>query len=75
VADLNERMMEFAFQGNRITNFEMETSALYGLSRMLGHRACTVCAIIANRATLEYSKNYKPVIENLVKSVLDRLSA
>jgi uridine phosphorylase len=75
VADLNERMMDFAFQGTRITNFEMETSALYGLSRMLGHRACTVCAIIANRATLEYSKNYKPVIENLVKSVLDRLSA
>jgi uridine phosphorylase len=75
VPDLNERMMDFQFEQHRITNFEMETSALYGLSRMLGHQACTLCAIIANRATLEYSKNYKPVIENLVKSVLDRLTA
>ncbi len=75
VADLNERMMQFKDHHFRITNFEMETSALYGLSRLLGHRACTVCAIIANRATLQYSKDYKPVMENLIKSVLDRLSA
>lgn len=75
VPDLNERMMRFSYDEHRITNFEMETSALYGLSRLLGHNACTLCAIIANRATLEYSKNYKPVIETLVKSVLDRLTA
>lgn len=75
VPDLNERMMAFSHQEQRITNFEMETSALYGLSRMLGHNACTLCAIIANRATMEYSKNYKPVIENLVITVLNRLSA
>jgi uridine phosphorylase len=75
VADLNERMMEFKFNHHRITNFEMETSALYGLSKLLGHKACTVCAIIANRATLNYSKDYHPVIENLIKTVLDRVSA
>jgi uridine phosphorylase len=74
VKDLNERMMEFQKGNHKITNFEMETSALYGLSRLLGHKACTACAIIANRAIHEYSKDYKPVIENLVISVLDRLS-
>ncbi|MCB0820708.1 MAG: nucleoside phosphorylase [Bacteroidetes bacterium] len=75
VHDLNERMMAFSAGGHRITNFEMETSALFGLSAMLGHQACTACAIIANRARLEYSKDYKPVIENLIISVLDRLSS
>jgi len=75
VPDLNERMMEFNAGGRRITNFEMETSALYGLSRMLGHRACTACAIIANRANLEYSKDYKPVINKLILDVLDKLSS
>ena len=74
VPDLNERMMSYKAGDYRITNFEMETSALYGLSRLLGHKACTACAIIANRAIHEYSKDYKPVIENLVISVLDRLS-
>ena len=74
VSDLNERMMAFSAGGLKITNFEMETSALYGLSAMLGHRACTACAIIANRAKLEYSKDYKPVIENLVITVLERLA-
>ena len=73
VADLNERMMSYSHGRYRITNFEMETSALYGLSKMLGHRACTVCAIIANRATQEYSKDYKPVIQDLIKTVLDRV--
>jgi uridine phosphorylase len=73
VADLNERMMAFSENNIRITNFEMETSALYGLSAMLGHRACTACAIIANRATLEYSKDYKPVIEKLIGTILNRL--
>jgi uridine phosphorylase len=75
VSDLNERMMGFQKDGLLITNFEMETSALFGLSRLLGHRAATACAIIANRASLEYSKDYKPVMDNLIISVLDRLSA
>jgi uridine phosphorylase len=75
VADLNERMMDFQNGTHRITNFEMETSALYGLSKMLGHQACTACAIIANRTLFEYSRDYKPVIRNLITDVLDKLTA
>jgi len=76
VPDLNERMMHFKSKnGLYITNFEMETSALYGLSDALGHKACTLCVIIANRARFEYSKNYKPTMNMLIGTVLDRLSA
>ena len=74
VPDLNERMMNFEHNKLNITNFEMETSALYGLSRLLGHKACTACAIIANRANLEYSKNYKPTMDLLIRTVLERLT-
>lgn len=74
VPDLNERMMHFAHNDMNITNFEMETSALYGLSRLLGHKACTACAIIANRANLEYSKDYKPTMDFLIRTVLERLT-
>ena len=73
----NEKMHDlfrsFEFKGLKITNFEMETSALYGLGRMLGHRCCTCCAIIANRVTMQYSSDYKSVIDRLIKTVLDRL--
>ena len=51
----------------------METSALYGLSAMLGHNACTVCAIIANRFKKEYSKDYKKTVDQLIEIVLNRL--
>jgi uridine phosphorylase len=73
IEDLNERLMTFSSNGNRITNFEMETSALYGLGNLLGHNTCTACAIIANRAIGEYSKDYKPVIKNLIQTTLERL--
>ena len=72
--DLNERLTSFSYGSLRITNFEMETSALFGLSSLLGHRAATVCAIIANRIRKEYSKDYKKSVEKLVGTVLDRLS-
>lgn len=75
VPDLNERMMQFRFGEHRITNFEMETSALFGLAQLLGHKAATVCVIIANRARKEYSKNYKPPMQQLIVDVLDRLSS
>lgn len=71
--DLNERLTSFRFQNLRITNFEMETSALFGLSQLLGHHAATFCAIIANRIRKEYSKDYKKSVEKLVGTVLDRL--
>jgi uridine phosphorylase len=75
IADLNERMQRFRLEQHRITNFEMETSALFGLARLLDHRAATVCVIIANRAREEYNKNYKPVLQQLIGDVLDRLSS
>ncbi len=72
--DLNEKLGSFRFENNRITNFEMETSALYGLGKLLGHECCTICAIIANRVAKEYSKDYKLTIEKLVLLVLERLA-
>ncbi|HEU4719346.1 MAG TPA: nucleoside phosphorylase [Bacteroidia bacterium] len=72
--DLNEKLGSFRYEDLRITNFEMETSALYGLGKLLGHECLTVCAIIANRVARQYSKDYKPVIKSLVGLVLERLA-
>ena len=74
VPDLNEQLNQFKYKENRIINFEMETSALYGLSAMLGHHACTTCAIIANRFKKEYSKDYKKTVDQLIEIVLHRLT-
>jgi uridine phosphorylase len=74
LADLNEKLGSYRHAEHRVTNFEMETSALYGLGRLLGHECLTVCAIIANRVARQYSKNYHPVIENLIVTVLERLA-
>ena len=52
----------------------MESSAIFGLSKLLGHNAITLCAIIANRPKGEYSKDYKPVIKELIKYVLEKLT-
>ncbi|NOR87260.1 MAG: phosphorylase [Bacteroidales bacterium] len=73
-ADLNDRISSFNYHGQRITNFEMETSALYGLSKVLGHQAMTVCAIIANRQRKEYSKDYKVTVVKLIESLLGNIS-
>ncbi len=73
VPNLNEQLNTFSFKNHRITNFEMETSALYGLSGLLGHNACTTCAIIANRFKKEYSKDYKKTVDQLIEVVLERI--
>lgn len=73
--DLNEMLTAFDMNGMRITNFEMETSALYGLSKLLGHNACTICTIVANRIIKQYSKDYKKSVEMLIDLVLQRLTA
>ncbi len=75
VPGLNERFTSFSFEGERITNFEMETSALYGLSKHLGHEACTLCSIIANRLAGTYSKDYKVTVDKMIELVLSRLTA
>jgi uridine phosphorylase len=74
VEDFNQQLTDFKFKENRITNFEMETSALYGLGKLLGHETCTVCAIIANRVAKKYSKNYHVAVEKLIQLVLERLT-
>ncbi len=71
--DVNEKISNFVFEDKRITNYEMECSAIYGLAKLLGHEAVTVCAIIANRKAGEYSKDYKPVIKVLIEKVLNSL--
>lgn len=74
LVDLNEKLGSFEHESGRVTNFEMETSALYGLGQLLGHECLTVCAIIANRVKREYSKDYHPTIEKLIHTVLERLA-
>lgn len=71
--DLNARIESFRFGEYSITNYEMESSAIAGLGRMMGHKAMTVCAIIANRVALESNANYKGSTEDLIKIVLDRI--
>ena len=69
---LNHSVESFAFNGSRIMNFEMETSALYGLGGMLGHKALTVCTIVANRVNKTYARDYHSDVERLIKLVLER---
>jgi uridine phosphorylase len=71
--ELNSRIESFEYNGRKVTNYEMESSALAGLSRMLGHRAMTVCTIIANRVAHNTNINYKESINNLIVKVLDRI--
>ena len=63
----------FEYDGRRITNFEMESSAIAGLSALLGHRALTVCMVIANRVAKEMNTEYKNTIDTLIQIVLDRI--
>ncbi len=73
--ELNHLIESFSFEGKRIANFEMETSALYGLGKMLGHDTLTICSIVANRVNQTYAKDYHSDIERMVKMVLTRLTA
>jgi uridine phosphorylase len=73
--DLNELLTSFDLNGMKVTNFEMETSALYGLGRMLGHNCLTICVIIANRVTRQFTSDYKKSVEHLIESTLHRLTS
>ncbi len=75
VPDINERLRAFQYEGNKVLNFEMETSALYGLSKLMGHNACTMCAVIANRFSKTFSKDYQLTIDKLIENTLQRLTA
>ena len=69
-----DKMVKFEFDGMHFSNFEMETSSIYGLSHLLGHRALSVNAIIANRATGEFSKDPRKTIDSMIVNILDRIA-
>lgn len=71
--NLNAKIESFRFGEHSITNYEMESSAIAGLGKLMGHKAMTVCAIIANRVALKSNADYKGSIEDLLQIVLDRI--
>ena len=72
-ASLNEKIMQFEYEGHRITNFEMEGSAIAGLSALMGHEATTVCLIIANRLGKRFIGSYDEKMKELIQTVLERI--
>ncbi len=75
IPDFNERLAAFSYQNNQITNLEMETAAIYGLAKLHGHRAISLNAILANRATGEFSKNGKKTIDQLIQYTLEKITS
>ncbi len=73
VKDINERISAFRYEGQRITNYEMEGSAIAGLALLMGHKAMTVCCVIAQRKAEAANTDYKPKIRELIQTVLERL--
>lgn len=71
--ELIHRIEEFRFEGSPITNFEMESACLQGMAKLLGHKAMTVCSIIAQRREEDADTDYKPAVAKLVETVLDRI--
>jgi uridine phosphorylase len=71
--ELNDKLESFRYGDLRIMNYEMESSALFGLSRLLGHKALTLCTMIANRASMEFSGDYKSSVKKLIKFTLEHL--
>lgn len=71
--NLNEKIESFEYHGRHITNFEMESGCLQGMARLLGHKAMTVCCIIAQRRATEANTDYKPSVRRLLTTVLDRI--
>lgn len=70
----NSKIEAFSYQGWKVCNFEMESSALYGLGKMMGHQCLTICAVIANRVSEKFCVDYHPYIKKLVQTTLDRLA-
>ena len=71
----NNKIEHFDYQGWRVCNFEMESSALYGLGKMMGHNCLTICVAIANRVTEKFTTDYHPYVRKLVESTLQRLTS
>jgi len=73
--DMIEKLNSFKHGEHRVTNFEMETGAMYGLAKLLGHHCCAVNVIVANRIAQKFSTKYEESMHNLIQTVLDRLAA
>ena len=71
--ELNSLIEKFRYNGRKITNYEMESAPLHGFAKMLGHKAMTVCSIIANRMNHDATPNYKNAINDLIATVLERI--
>jgi uridine phosphorylase len=71
--DMIEKLNSFKYEDLRVTNFEMETGAMYGLARILGHECAAVNVIVANRISQVFSKNYHHAMNTLIETVLDRI--
>lgn len=71
--ELNKKIESFRYKGRPITNFEMESACLQGMAKMLGHKAMTVCCIIAERRATTANTDYKPHVRRLIETVLDRI--
>ena len=73
--DLNSKLSSFEYNGMRITNLEMETSAIYGLAKLMGHRAASLNCVLANRSTGQFSRHPVKTIDALIKYTLEKLTA
>ncbi len=71
---MNEKIESFEFNSRKVTNYEMESSALAGMAQLMGHDAATICTIIAQRVTQNACTDYKPFVESMIRSALDRLA-
>ena len=67
--EINNKLAEFSYRGRTICNYEMESSAIYGLSALLGHKAITICLVIGNRVTGEFVQDYKPLMSDMALKV------
>jgi uridine phosphorylase len=72
-SEINRKLSEFSFRGRFIANYEMESSAIYGLSGLLGHKALTLCTVIGNRVSGDFINDYKPIIKDLALKVMQVL--
>ena len=71
--EINNKLAEFSYRGRTICNYEMESSAIYGLSALLGHKALTICLVIGNRVTGEFIQDYKPLMSDLALKVFKQI--
>ena len=73
--EMNKKIAAFKFEGKAITNLEMETSGIYGMAKLGGHHAVSMNAVLANRATGEFSKDPKKLVDDLINYCLEKITA